>query len=79
MLDEKFAEIVYVHNKVYQESTRHTPCQAKLPIDFNTDLSYDPDKKNNVKLDTPLEVLSMKHEEIQWSIKVACRTQLIPL
>lgn len=48
--------------------------QAKLPVDFNAEPCYDPDQKleqYHASADTPVEVLSMKHEQLQQTVKVS--------
>ena len=66
--DDKLAEVVYAYNTAVQESSRCTPFeamfgrQAKLPIDFNLDEDYDPDKKLKQHLDShdpPEEAIAM--------------------
>ena len=67
--DDKLAEVVYAYNTAVQESSRCTPFeamfgrQAKLPIDFNLDKDYDPDKKLKQHLgshDPPEEAIAIE-------------------
>ena len=49
--DEKVFEVVYAYNTAVQESTKYTPFEAmfghmaKLPVDLNLALDYDPNEK----------------------------------
>ena len=49
--DEKVFEVVYAYNTAVQESTKYTPFEAmfghmaKLPVDINLGLDYNPDEK----------------------------------
>ena len=76
--DDKLAEVVYAYNTAVQESSRCTPFeamfgrQAKLPIDFNLDEDYDPDKKLKQHLgshDPPEEAIAMNRKRIEETVK----------
>ena len=76
--DEKLPEIVYGYNTAVQESSRHTPFeamfgrQAKLPVDFNAEEDYDPDRKLEQHLanhDPSDEAIEMHRKVIEESVK----------
>jgi len=78
--DEKLTEVVYAYNTAYQESTKCTPFeamfgrQAKLPIDFNTESSYDLEQKleeYHTNPCLPADAISQQHTEIKEYVKVA--------
>ena len=69
---------LYCYNTAVQESSRHTPFeamfgrQAKLPVDFNTEEDYDPDRKLEQHLashDPSDEAVEMHRKVIEESVK----------